>query len=403
MHLPTYREVFGSPPERNAHSHAHAGLWFERFFSAYTQDWQLAKPETKQDKDPRCVWLDTFESEGDSDALNCAALDQLDLCDALSGTASVFQTTWRFVTGMGNPHPVENALAWHPTLGVPYLAGAAVKGLVRAWVEEWVFDESENAEKRQRLLRWFGSDHKDPRHRNDDAKAGAFIFFDALPVEPVHLLTDIMTPHMGKWYELGGGISNVAHEPEKVPADWHDPVPIPFLVVKDAAFLFSIAARPNPDKKAKANEKELVEVMEALKNALEWLGAGAKTAVGYGQMEMDTDVIEKLRTEQLQRKQEQEVQRKKQIEQQARQHEIESMDPLEREMAECEDKSPDAPEVALWHKLKKGHWSNKDAVVVAKRIKLLMQNAHKWHEKSCKKRPERDSNYQRTLRVLKYL
>jgi CRISPR-associated protein Cmr6 len=32
---------------------------------------------------------------------------------------------------------VENGFLWHPTLGVPYLPGAAVKGLVRAYVEHW--------------------------------------------------------------------------------------------------------------------------------------------------------------------------------------------------------------------------------------------------------------------------
>jgi len=173
--------------------------------------------------------------------------------------------------------------------GRTYLSGAAVKGLVRAWVEEWEFaapdDATEDeksaqlAKKRERLLAWFGSDHKDAQKQKHPVQTGDLIFFDALPVRSVKLVTDIMTPHQGKWYSEGGKIDNVPKQPEKIPADWHDPVPIPFLVVdKETGYLFSVAPR-----NALAEERvNIIEVIECLTQALEWLGAGAKTATGYG-------------------------------------------------------------------------------------------------------------------------
>lgn len=127
---------------------------------------------------------------------------------------------------------------------------------------------------KDRLTHWFGTEDKEQVAE----QSGAFIFFDAVPHQPPELLCDIMTPHMDKWYEQG---DTGSLDPDKIPADWHEPVPVPFLAVKKAQFIFRIAAR-NP--KNQADVKELADIFEALNNALLWLGAGAKTAVGYGYM-----------------------------------------------------------------------------------------------------------------------
>lgn len=270
------------------------GLWFERFFNQFNDDASaILKPSREQPNQGNNFWLHHhFKTAGNKDALQLAAKQQLALIASLKGTHRFFNTQWHFVTGMGYPHPVENGLLWHKTYGVPYLSGAAVKGLVRAWVEQWAeFDTEEEREKC--LLSWFGSDHKIPKQRNHPVSTGDIIFFDALPVKDVlpvkevSLATDIMTPHYGKWYAEGGTITNVATQPEKIPADWHDPNPISFLAVdKDTSFLFSIA--PSPRMLARDTketiEKTLTEIIEYLDDALDWLGAGAKTATGYGQM-----------------------------------------------------------------------------------------------------------------------
>jgi CRISPR-associated protein Cmr6 len=202
------------------------------------------------------------------------------LCKALKGRTLFAKTQWHFVTGMGLSHPIENGMAWHPTLGVPYLTGAAVKGMLRAWIEVWDTNDDEQLQK-ERLQQWFGSDDKN----GISTQAGSLIFFDALPTEAPTLGIDIMTPHGGKWYAEGQLIekSNDVKESEKLPADWHNPVPIPFLVVKHASLQFCVAPR---NKKA-AQEVDIDSVYHALQHALEWIGAGAKTAVGYGRFEID--------------------------------------------------------------------------------------------------------------------
>lgn len=272
--LPLYHLPETETPRKSLDSNV--GLWFERFFDQFNAD-ATDIFEDKVNKPPKHgsnFWLQKIKSAGNEKTLQAAACRQMDLVEQLNGKYKFFNTQWHFVTGTGYPHPVENGLLWHRTYGVPYLSGAAVKGLVRAWVEEWAEFDSEE-ERAKRLLSWFGSENKQSKTN----QAGDIIFFDALPVKEVHLVTDIMTPHCGKWYSEGGKITDVATEPERVPADWHDPIPIPFLVVdKATSYFFSVAPR-----NAQAAERVGMNcVICCLTNALEWLGAGAKTATGYG-------------------------------------------------------------------------------------------------------------------------
>lgn len=254
---------------------SHKGLWFERFFNKYDHQWQVPTGD-KQD------WIDSVTDPcGNEAVLQFVTKQQQQLCRSLGGEAKVFRAEWHFATGLGNAHPVENGFAWHPTLGTPYLSGASVKGLIRAYIEIWAGLEQDQI--REICRRWFGSESKDPKKQNKDdpSEAGAYIFFDAIPLHPVTLGCDIMTPHMGGWYAKGDEIVDVTENADCVPADWHNPVPIPFLVVNQGSFLFSIAPRNPLNTEAKA---ELELVMEALSNALEYIGAGAKTATGYGRM-----------------------------------------------------------------------------------------------------------------------
>ena len=296
MSLPLYNSLHSFPPTPNEiGTDGHQGLWFSRFYSAYP-DIAAIKPKANmlpKEKEAliqqEITWLRTFDHKkvGDSSALQTKALQQSALCHRLKGQSSVSKTQWHFVTGMGLSHPIENGMAWHPTLGVPYLTGASVKGMVRAWLEAWEVDEDDEQQKR-RLQQWFGSDNKE----GDVSQAGGLIFFDALPTQPVTLGIDIMTPHMGKWYAEGQHIQitapNDANDSDKLPADWHNPVPVQFLVVKQACLQFCVA----PRNKYYAEKIDLQCVINTLNNALEWIGAGAKTAAGYGRFETD-DVEEK--------------------------------------------------------------------------------------------------------------
>jgi CRISPR-associated protein Cmr6 len=263
MTIPLYQEHQAPkvPPEGG-----HLGLWYTRFFNRYTDQWTL--DDTAKQK-----WVNDIANRqcGNEKTLDQHVLRLLKLIKALKGQFAICESNWHFATGLGLPHPVENGFTWHQTLGVPFLAGSAIKGVLRAWVEFW--DETDRA---QRLKDWFG----------EQDEAGKLIFFDAIPVAPVRLMADIMTPHYGKWYEKGEEIqgydmSSVLGHPERLPADWHDPVPVPFLVAKQAKFLVGVAAR---DARAEAM---VATALESLVAALQWLGAGAKTAAGYGHLLRD--------------------------------------------------------------------------------------------------------------------
>ena len=288
------RPLYGQgQPEAKLILGGHVGLWYNRFFDGYPSHWN---PKTDQKTKEawakaKSDWITGVTGKvGDPTSCEVAAKRIADLCAVLHGQTSTYTTSWHFATGLGYPHPVENGFLWHPTLGTPYIQGSAVKGLVRSWVESWA-DFPDRQKRLATLYSWFGSEDKDPmatsQGKDLDTKAGNFIFFDALPVRPVILKADIMTPHMGKWYEQGDEITDIndIKQSDLIPADWHDPVPVVFLVADKPKFQFAIAPR------TAAATTELPKVMEALGNALEWLGAGAKTAAGYGVMNREAHTL----------------------------------------------------------------------------------------------------------------
>ncbi|AVI62974.1 type III-B CRISPR module RAMP protein Cmr6 [Halomonas sp. GFAJ-1] len=277
---PLYKDEHHTPPRTRGTGHP--GLWFERFYNRYQPDWQV---DATAKRDFLQSLLGHGENEhqcqvGDVNALQQQANALASIAQQQGGLAIERQSSWHFLTGLGNPHPVENGLTWHSVLGVPYLPGSAVKGITRAWLELNGYD----AQVRKRL---FGSDDKDPREARTFADepeliSGEVIFFDALPVEPVTLMIDTMTPHMGKWYESGDKQPGSA---ANTPADWHAPNPVVFLAATKVVMRFAVAPRLRPgmtdDQREEA--KALAELAsQALSDALEHLGAGAKTAAGYG-------------------------------------------------------------------------------------------------------------------------
>ena len=367
---------------------AHKGLWFERFFHYFDSEWKIPATfyESGKEKNPKFLWVSSVKNKcgPDDKTLQSNAMNQLSLVGALNGENQCYRTDWHFVTGLGNPHPVENGFSWHPTLGVPYLPGAAIKGMLRAWMEEWIDEGDRHA---QQCLCWFGSK---PSSR-DDEYTGGLIFFDALPIEQPSLTVDVMTPHMGKWYAKGDSEPN---SPETLPADWHDPIPVPFLVVKEASFLFSVCVRPG----ASDNEtlqKDLPMVLEMLKDALEWIGAGAKTAVGYGRMLPESFEGELAK-------------KHKNVEKQKRTRQLAVMSDFKRSVAKIEDaaSAENKPShLALLKALEaNAHpWSADEKDIVARSIRDVLIKENQWCENTRAKNPGKDKKYQRTLTVISFL
>ena len=287
------------------------GLWFDRFYDQYEDTtWKILKPEHNDEEKGNSYWLTKHfhnKQAGNDQQLAHHANQQTSLAEALQGKSIIFTSDWHMVTGMGNPHPVENGFAWHPTLGVPYLTGAAVKGIVRNYIENFLYDddlnEGDNKKARKALLfNWFGSTDKNPASEGYNTQTGNLIFFDALPIKPVTLVVDIMTPHMGDWYQKGADKPNDA---ETVPADWHDPVPVTFLACNKISLQFSFALRQYPEDITTNSSKdavqrdtiELSDVQEVLTSALQHLGAGGKTSTGYGAMQRDNKAEKSIQEE----------------------------------------------------------------------------------------------------------
>lgn len=239
----------------------HAGLWYDKFFDRWTSDHSDVSSEGKK----QWILSMTERPVGDRQQLSEHQARLMSLLDTNGQRAQPYKLEADFVTGLGRAHPVENGFAWHHTLGTPYLPGSSVKGMIRAWATQWAGADGNT------LKRIFGSESTGDKQY----QVGTVIFLDALPIEPVQLKADVMTPHYGAWYQDGSP-----------PADWHSPVPVPFLVVEEgASFSFGLLPRRNDEKHREDCERAHVWLREALA----WLGAGAKTAVGYGRFGVDQE------------------------------------------------------------------------------------------------------------------
>lgn len=255
--------------------HGHRGLWFNKFCDSWRKGndtWSMRAP--KDGENPKLEWLKKVllptSCVGAPDQLGAVADRIVRMTHAVGGELRAFRSESRFATGLGLAHPIENGFAWHPTLGTPYLPGSSVKGVVRAWAR---CEQEAGRVDDKTVARLFG----DPL-----ANAGSLCFLDAIPVAPVELEIDVLTPHAGGW------------DPESPPGDWRSPVPIPFLVVAaEQRFLFSIV--PAPGRVRDSTASDLAQAFAWLGDALREEGAGAKTAVGYGRFAEDRDAIEKLR------------------------------------------------------------------------------------------------------------
>jgi len=260
----------------------------------------------------------------------------------LSGKYFVFKSTSRFVTGLGRSHPIENGFAWHPTLGTPYLPGSSIKGMVRAWARK----EMEGV-----------------------------CFLDALPLAPVQLEADIMTPHYANWTA------------EKPPGDWCSPNPIPFLTAAPGtAFFFSFLPR------AGKSASDLDSLGEWLGDALLEAGAGAKTSIGYGRFVRDQE-REKTFGPKLPGA----------IKGEGNQGQLTD---VEWEIQQILNDHPNKEEPAttkIFAAIQNDRWTGADRIEALEWLKRRMIHDKKWKEVSMVKNPDQDKNFKRTKQVRAWL
>ena len=248
MTRPLYAEAVREPVSRLPRGHA--GLWYDKFC------WGLSGGSSK------LAWINTVTDSpvGSAEHLAEHSSRIVQLVESRSGRWAALTTESRFVTGLGRSHPVENGFAWHPTLGVPFLPGSSVKGMARAWAKM-------EGTPRAQIERIFGEqDH-----------GGGVTFLDAVPVQPVRLEADLMTPHYAGWTE------------DDPPGDWRSPTPVPFLTTATGAtFLFAVLPGRGDD------ADDLDAAWGLVADALAWAGAGTKTAVGYGRLNYDGQETHRL-------------------------------------------------------------------------------------------------------------
>lgn len=140
----------------------------------------------------------------------------------------------------------------------------------------------------------------------------------------------------------------------------------------------------------------------AFERAFDWLGFGAKTAVGYGALRVD-DNAKQARAERRKQRAEALAVRQHAAERQAA---LAALDPVDRVIALFLDARPDKaqPELsALIGATKRGEFDQVGRAEVAKRIRDRMQTGKRWREKSQAKKPEKDRDLQDTLLVKSWL
>ncbi len=228
-----------------------AGLRFDKFFAEWNElaKWTGNGKEKPIPENAKSEWVIALAKNkvGNDQQLTEYKARTEALVKHLQGAKFTAKTEGRLIAGTGRSHPIDVGFAWHHTLCVPYIPGSGLKGIVKTWAEEW-----ENR-KLDRLLGVM-------------ERVGQVVFLDALPTEPVTLKADVMTPHYGEYYRG-----------ETPPGDWLSPNPIPFLTVANGQkFLFAVVpADPGHGECCKP-------AIKLLRQALAELGAGAKTAAGYG-------------------------------------------------------------------------------------------------------------------------
>jgi len=272
--LPSYR----SQPTINIddiRSIGNMGLYFNKFADA----WQWKKGFPAFDPPPDRVepgyrsWLARLAAGavGNDKAISEASARLLDLILQCDGAVLGLQNESRFVSGTGLQHPTENGFAWHPTLGVPYLPSTGVKGTFASYVYE-----CEGPEIDQELLNLSG----------ECGSVGTVQFTDMIPLGPVKLAVEVMTPHYGEYYQKG-----------KTPGDWMSPVPITYLAVeKNQKWICGIIPVQGV-----RNRHRIEEAATILSDAFRDNGAGAKTEVGFGRFKSDESILAGLTSRRIAR------------------------------------------------------------------------------------------------------
>lgn len=371
------------------------GHRFGLYFPVWKNDWTL-------DKEGKGAALKQTLKLPEESVRQLAALRerQAILLDAIPETDRLSieaRSTAPFATGLGIEHPLENGFAFLNPYGLAYLPASSIKGVLRRAAEEIVGELIKDDRKGWTpgdITALFGLESED---RQKEHARGALNFWDALPKPAKNSLgMEVMTPHYGGYYKG-----------ETTPHDAGQPNPIVFLVVPaDSEFSFHLTCDTTRlPETLHGNWQTLMRA--AYEHAFDWLGFGAKAAVGYGAMSRDAAAEGKSDEQRKMREKQALEAAAKEREAKEKALALEKLDPVERSIREFLDTRPDKNQSeisAVIGAVKQGRWQGEDKLAVAGWLKVAMQaNKGQWKETSQAKKPDKDREYQHTLLVLGWL
>jgi len=371
------------------------GHRFGLYFPVWRADWSLDK-EGKGAALKQTLSLPPYARE----ALAALRVRQAILLDAFPDNARLSieaESRAPFTSGLGIEHPLENGFAFLNPYGLPYLPGSSIKGVLRRAAEELVGELIEADRKGwtpEAITAFFGLESED---REKNHSRGALTFWDALPNPAKHSMgMEVMTPHHSGYYKG-----------ETTPHDAGQPNPIVFLVVPaDSEFSFHLTCDATRlSQELTASWQDLMRAV--FEHAFDWLGFGAKTAVGYGAMEWDPKAehdAEQQRVDRAKRAKEEQARKREEEEKAAARAKL---DPIEQSILDFLDTRPDKNQSAISAVIgavKQGRWQGDDKAAVARWLKARMHGEKgQWKEASQAKKPEKDREYQNTLLVMGWL
>ena len=269
--------------------HLNPGLLFDRFFYCWKTDkktniFQLHTPLT----DILHNLCDDVNKLKDS-LFYSKILEEIHhrqekICQKKAGITLNFTTTGPLALGLGNSHPIENGFIFDRACGTPYLPGAAIKGICRAWAR--ICQQKELANRLMGLEKDTKADAGD-----NESSMGELIFLDGYPTMWPELEVDVICNHHPLFYRTPCDKRRYNGNPANGPSamDIESPLPVFHLALKENC-QFSIRIVPNLEiaGAAQRHQSNLEQISGLLAEALAYLGIGARTAVGYGTMSIDT-------------------------------------------------------------------------------------------------------------------
>jgi len=292
----------------------HPGLALDKYVASWEEGGQAGKLSEKVQKPAIDAVVGLSRAEPPGCNLESLRARRAAALAVLGAELFRCQMTGPLTLHLARASALENAgICLHPIYGFTYFPGSGLKGMARAFAETvWLpgqfkaaangqpdGPEEENKARKawdniERVFGWAPSSDTleggkpkpwkpqcvPKRGENDSAHSGSIVFRDAWPEEWPKLFMDIVNNHHPDYY--------LGKDDKDAPGDWENPIPVYFLAVPPGqTFSFALSKRRNDVDNSKggrdARAPGLIDLAkEWLLGALCHLGAGAKTAAGYG-------------------------------------------------------------------------------------------------------------------------